>query len=397
MTGKPTYGPVPPAPQQAKVTAASVAGPVHVTQRLVAPMPLSYAPAPPPRSAAGGQQLPMNLRGGIESLSGMDMGGVRVHYGSTLPARLNALAYAQGSDIHLAKGQERHLPHEAWHVVQQRMGRVRPTLREGGVSINDNAALEHEADQMGERALRAPPLAFGAMRESAPAGAGWSVAQRVLIDGVDVKPDKKGQNQAILSDALDALIEAQEGGLSDPDSWLSWAAKINAKLQAHGLTVGVKKEIEDFYGQIRELNFKVNPVLREAWQRSLNATSNKLNYAQVGGKFKDKITDVLHEISTDFPALAAKTKKVPVFKVNKEHMINKGKAHGGPPTAHVNLMFAAAPPGGAKETLSEFHKQLHALKPGTGSVNYNALDPDIRDIIEDAQMDYEEDDMGSLS
>ena len=30
----------------------------------------------------------------------------------------DALAYAQGSDIHLAPGQEQHLPHEAWHVVQ---------------------------------------------------------------------------------------------------------------------------------------------------------------------------------------------------------------------------------------------------------------------------------------
>lgn len=397
MTGKSTQGPAPPVPQQTRTTAAEAAAPVHVTQRLVAPMPLSYAPAPPPRAAAGGQQLPSNLRSGIESLSGMDMGGVRVHYGSTLPARINALAYAQGSDIHLAKGQERHLPHEAWHVVQQRMGRVRPTLQEGGVGINDSAALEHEADRMGERALRTPPLAFGALQEAAPTGSGWSVAQRVLIDGRDVKPDKKGVNQAILSDALDALIEAQEGSLADPDSWISRVTSINDKLQAHGLTVGVKKEIEDFYAQVGELNFKVNPVLREAWQRSLNATSNKSNYAQVGGKFKDKITDVLHEISTDFPALAAKTKKVPVFKVNKEHMINKGKAHGGPPTAHVNLMFAAAPPSGAKETLSAFHKQLHALKPGTGSVNYNGLDPEIRDIIEDAQMEYEEDDMGSLS
>lgn len=73
--------------------------------------------------------LPDNLKSGIESLSGMSMDHVKVHYNSSQPAQLNAHAYAQGSDIHVAPGQEQHLPHEAWHVVQQAQGRVRPTMQ----------------------------------------------------------------------------------------------------------------------------------------------------------------------------------------------------------------------------------------------------------------------------
>ena len=73
--------------------------------------------------------LPDNLKSGIENLSGMNLDHVRVHYNSPLPTRVNALAYTQGSDIHVAPGQERHLPHEAWHVVQQAHGRVSPTSR----------------------------------------------------------------------------------------------------------------------------------------------------------------------------------------------------------------------------------------------------------------------------
>jgi hypothetical protein len=97
--------------------------------------------------------LPDQLKSGIESLSGLSMDHVRVHYNSAQPAQLNALAYAQGSDIHLAPGQERHLPHEAWHVVQQAQGRVRPTLQmKDGVQVNDDAGLEREADVMGMRA-----------------------------------------------------------------------------------------------------------------------------------------------------------------------------------------------------------------------------------------------------
>lgn len=99
--------------------------------------------------------LPDGLKSGIESLSGISMDHVRVHYNSAQPAQLNALAYAQGSDIHLAPGQEKHLPHEAWHVVQQAQGRVRPTMQmKDGVPINDDAGLEREADVMGEKAAQ---------------------------------------------------------------------------------------------------------------------------------------------------------------------------------------------------------------------------------------------------
>jgi hypothetical protein len=99
--------------------------------------------------------LPDNLKSGIESLSGMSMDHVKVHYNSSQPTQLNALAYAQGSDIHVAPGQETHLPHEAWHVVQQAQGRVRPTMQLAGADVNEDRGLEAEADRMGEVARRA--------------------------------------------------------------------------------------------------------------------------------------------------------------------------------------------------------------------------------------------------
>lgn len=98
--------------------------------------------------------LPNHLKSGIENLSGYSMDDVRVHYNSDKPAPLQAHAYAQGTDIHLAPGQEKHLPHEAWHVVQQKQGRVKPTRQmKGKVNINDDPQLEKEADVMGARAV----------------------------------------------------------------------------------------------------------------------------------------------------------------------------------------------------------------------------------------------------
>ncbi len=102
--------------------------------------------------------LPDTLKTGAENLSGMSLDDVKVHRNSDKPAQLQALAYAQGNEIHVGPGQEKHLPHEAWHVVQQKQGRVKPTLQmKGNVQVNDDAGLEHEADVMGGKALQNLP------------------------------------------------------------------------------------------------------------------------------------------------------------------------------------------------------------------------------------------------
>jgi len=95
-----------------------------------------------------------NLKSGIENLSGVDISDVKVNYNSSKPAQLNAHAFAQGTDIHVAPGQEKHLAHEAWHTVQQKQGRVQPTTQmKESVPVNDDAGLENEADVMGEKAM----------------------------------------------------------------------------------------------------------------------------------------------------------------------------------------------------------------------------------------------------
>ena len=97
--------------------------------------------------------LPDNLKSGMEKLSGHSLDDVRVHRNSDKPAQLQAHAYAQGTDIHLGPGQEKHLPHELGHVVQQKEGRVKPTIQmKGKVNVNDDNGLEREADIMGAKA-----------------------------------------------------------------------------------------------------------------------------------------------------------------------------------------------------------------------------------------------------
>lgn len=121
---------------------------------LAPPHRLSDVPAQLEAAAPNRTGMPDALKLGLEALSGFDLSGVRVHRGSPKPAALQAEAYARGDEIHLAPNREHHLPHEAWHIVQQRQGRVRATTNVGGTPVNDDHALEREADVMGSRALQ---------------------------------------------------------------------------------------------------------------------------------------------------------------------------------------------------------------------------------------------------
>jgi len=137
--------------------------------------------------------LPDRLKTGIETLSGLGMDDVRVHYDSPRPMQVQALAYAKGTEIHLGPGQEQHLPHEAWHVVQQKQGRVKPTLQMKGVAINDDGGLEREADAMGAAAMQGGAISAGLSgwraRTDASVGPSGSHSTIQRVDIVVAMPD----------------------------------------------------------------------------------------------------------------------------------------------------------------------------------------------------------------
>lgn len=113
-------------------------------------------------TSASSSNMQHNLRAGLEKISGIDLSDVKVHYNSNKPQQVGALAYTQGNEIHIAPGQEKHLPHEGWHAVQQKQGRVKPTMQmKIGTPINDDDSLEKEADVMGAKAVQMKRHEFG--------------------------------------------------------------------------------------------------------------------------------------------------------------------------------------------------------------------------------------------
>jgi len=92
--------------------------------------------------------IPAQMKTDFERRSGLSFDDVRVHYNSDKPAQMQALAYTQGTQVYVGPGQERHLPHELGHVIQQKTGKVRPTRYIGRMPVNDQPQLEREADRM---------------------------------------------------------------------------------------------------------------------------------------------------------------------------------------------------------------------------------------------------------
>ena len=79
--------------------------------------------------------IPTQMKLDFEQRSGLSFDDVRVHYNSDKPRKIGALAYTQGTQVHVGPGQERHLRHELGHVVQQKRGIVRPNYRLGQYNL----------------------------------------------------------------------------------------------------------------------------------------------------------------------------------------------------------------------------------------------------------------------
>jgi hypothetical protein len=263
--------------------------------------------------------LPDTLKAGIESMSGVALDSVRVHRNSPKPAQLNAHAYAQGSEIHLAPGQEQHLPHEAWHVVQQARGQVRPTRQlKGGTPINDDVRLEHEADVMGARAMAAP-VQRKAHSEPRSYGFSHSAIQRIAITD-----EESGGSGAFDTENADEVI----GFLADCISDEEVAGAVEQKV----------------WDSIREqLARQDGPygVNRNKIQTDFAKVQLALESADVVGELEDANDGSRHAVDERKHALEQKVHEGPLAKIVNDPLLDKNKTVEGNSRVKVVYLFDA--------------------------------------------------------
>lgn len=114
--------------------------------------------------------IPMRLKTQFETMSGLSFDDVRVHYRSEKPARMQAFAYTQGNNVYVGPGQERYLPHELGHVVQQKLQRIPVTHSIGGMPVNMDSRMERLADSLAQNALRCSDREIPVQEIASPSG-----------------------------------------------------------------------------------------------------------------------------------------------------------------------------------------------------------------------------------
>lgn len=238
------------------------------------------------QSAPNHTGLPDQLKTGIESLSGIGMDHVRVHYNSARPAQLNAHAYTQGSEIHVAQGQERHVPHEAWHVVQQAQGRVRPTRQmKGKVAVNNDAGLEKEADVMGAAAARLGGAQGGAPTAAEPG----TPAHDGTCQMAGAGGEKIGFDKASSADEATAE-EIRKGFALLQAAWKEARATRKEKKKAIGENMG------DYDDRQKELNdLKKDYPLLTKYGKQSEAGSEQAEYARQNNAYSPKKKEIVEK------------------------------------------------------------------------------------------------------
>ncbi|MHA7129228.1 eCIS core domain-containing protein [Algoriphagus namhaensis] len=274
--------------------------------------------------------LPDRLKSGIENLSGVSMDDVKVHRNSDKPAQLQAHAYAQDTDIHLAPGQEKHLPHEAWHVVQQKQGRVKPTLQmKGAVNINDDAGLENEADVMGAKAasigLHGPPVAD----EAAFRPVNVSVQRKViqLISSQIVMNDDPQRIRHIVIRGRPPRAHGSRMG-DHSTAFIVHVEGLNIKLQNLTIPEAINA-LDEMFDHIRELPgiaiFETPDVQKELNEFNRHIAGSILAYHTGGGEDM-----AIHHLQLAVNAYLRARELVPFSTINVAAISSglAGKGHG---------------------------------------------------------------------
>jgi len=200
-----------------------------------------------------GNQMPQAVRSKMEAAFNADFSNVKIHEGDKA-ASMGALAYAQGEDIHFAPGMynpnstsgQELLGHELAHVIQQREGRVKATKQAKGLSVNDDTALETEADELAF--LAAHSLEAEEEEEVEPSHPEYVVSTwgaNILQEGPPHKPTGKqipvGERLTLLSkdDKGIGKVKIQSTG---EEVWTSISKMTEVKLEIEDQLYRVSKD-----------------------------------------------------------------------------------------------------------------------------------------------------------
>lgn len=163
--------------------------------------------------------IPDELKARLEAFSGISLDDVKVYYNSDLPDQHDALAYTEGTNVYIATGQEKHLMHELWHVIQYKQGRVKATSKVNKKPLDNREQMEHEAETIPTKVLQHPIDSTATIEEvsNPPTKVIQRIATQISIDsdgniaGVAVRGRPKNTFGSSMGDHTTAFIVQTEG------------------------------------------------------------------------------------------------------------------------------------------------------------------------------------------
>ncbi|MBZ9751508.1 DUF4157 domain-containing protein [Deinococcus sp. HMF7604] len=260
----------------------------------------------------GGELLPASVQRHLEVGLNADLSRVRIHTdgeAAKLAASVQAEAFTTGQDIYFAANRYdpnspnglKLLAHEATHTVQQAQGKVQPGL-------DPDAALEAQAQQMGERLATLPstsvpssrtPTVESALARSAVQRSVSPVFQRKTAPptaaGVVAALRQPGPAQAIIASALNQNLPDEfwtdvmaSGSQKYGREWADAALKklpapIKAKLTLALLGGEQELTYAAFVNQLAYLVYSNDPSLSDSKQIPGNTAKSAQGILQAGG------------------------------------------------------------------------------------------------------------------
>jgi hypothetical protein len=175
------------------------------------------------RARSGGQPLEAGLQRKLGQAMGADFSEVRVHadaQADQLNRSIQAKAFTTGQNVFFrqgaynpgSRGGQALIAHELTHVVQQKQGRVKPTVQINGAEVNDDPTLEAEADEARFRIDQGEPVSIVSSLASGiqPKGNGLiqMLSEKTLIKDAKREAKTKGEDFSAKKSSLAPLIAA---------------------------------------------------------------------------------------------------------------------------------------------------------------------------------------------
>ncbi len=232
----------PPEPKAVEPAAKESVARAHVAQlqatlgnRATHQLLTGEAEAPEPiQRAVNRTGIPDPVLAKMENHFGQDFSSVKVHPSEPSVKDAGALAYTQSEHIHFAPGQfkpesdagQTLLGHELTHVVQQREGRAPVTGQlADGTPVNDNPALEREADREGANAVQAKRSPSGPAYQSSPQG---DALQFFLKQDQKKLPLKITHGGTVTTNLIDYGGKGKGASVTGPEGTMTAAENLSA-------------------------------------------------------------------------------------------------------------------------------------------------------------------------